>query len=631
LSKRTGGALRSRERAVLRAFTEALLPGGNGLPSSADVDPVGPVSRLLLDVPPRVKLAIRLALALFELSTFPRRFSKLALERRASQLERASRSSGLRRDTFLLLKTLATLGYARDETVQRAVGVSARCERAHPREPHTAELPALSREALQPPDGSEHCDVVIVGSGAGGAAVARTLAEAGLSVIVVEEGDYHDASSYSTDPFVALPALYRDAGLTVCEGRPPIPLPLGRCVGGTTVINSGTCLRTPMDVLVGWRDEFGIAWAPELEGDFEALERDLHVAPVDPTRAGRNAELCRAGAEAIRASNGPISRNAGDVVCCGTCPSGCQLDAKQAAHVSELPRAVAAGARVRCKARADQVMVRGGAATGVRCRGGYEVKARAVVLAAGAIGTPELLLRQEIGTSSGELGRNLKIHPACWVGANFEQEVRGWEGVMQSWHVDEWSDRGLFLEATFTPLAFGAHWLPGTGRDLEQRIARYDRTAIIGVHMSDRSSRGRVRAGRTGTRIAYRLSEDDADAIRFGIARAADIHFAAGATEVYPQLGGISTVAPGDQERVIERGRFRARDLRLEAFHPMGTARMASDPSRSVVAPSGEVHDLACLYVADASIFPTSLKVNPMITIMACARRIARGLAHRLA
>jgi long-chain-alcohol oxidase len=207
LTKRAGGALRSPERAVLGAFTEALLPGGNGLPRGTDIDPVGPVSRLLLEVPQRVRLAIRLALVLFELSTFPRRFSKLALERRASHLERVSRGSGLRRDMFLLLKTLATLGYARDEVVQRAIGVSARCERADPHEPRTPAPPALSREALQAPSGSEHCDVVIVGSGAGGAAAARTLAEAGLSVIVVEEGDYHDASSYSTDPFVALPAL----------------------------------------------------------------------------------------------------------------------------------------------------------------------------------------------------------------------------------------------------------------------------------------------------------------------------------------------------------------------------------------------------------------------------------------
>src|SRR2546423_15399943 len=110
-----------------------------------------------------------------------------------------------------------------------------------------------------------------------------------MSVIVVEEGDYYDASSYSRDVFDSLPRLYRDGGLTCAEGRPTIPLPVGRCVGGTTVINSGTCFRTPHPVLERWRDEFGIRWATELDGEFEALERDLRVAPVDPATAGRNA------------------------------------------------------------------------------------------------------------------------------------------------------------------------------------------------------------------------------------------------------------------------------------------------------------------------------------------------------
>jgi choline dehydrogenase-like flavoprotein len=480
----------------------------------------------------------------------------------------------------------------------------------------------------------EHSDVVIVGSGAGGAAAARVLAEAGLDVIVVEEGPYRDASDYSDDPFRALATLYREGGLTVAEGRPPIPLPVGRCVGGTTVINSGTCFRAPESVLTRWREERGIEWASDLEGEFESLERDLEVTPVDPAAAGRNAELCRLGAEAIGASNGPIARNAGNVVCCGACPSGCTLDAKRAMHVSELPRAVAAGTRVRAGARAQGVTVANGRAAGVRCRtagGRYEVRARAVVLAAGALGTPELLLGQGIANSSGLVGRGLHVHPACWVGARFDAPVRGWDGVMQSWYVDEWSDRGLFLEATFTPLPFGAHWLPGTGEAFERLIASYDRLGIIGVHVSERSSRGRVTRKRAGTRITYRLGSEDVAAMRFGIARAADIHFAAGAVEVYPQLAGLPVLRRGEPIATLEDARIGARDLRLEAFHPMGTAPMGSDTESSVVSSAGETHDLPGLFVADASILPTSLGVNPMMTIMACARRIARGLGERLA
>jgi choline dehydrogenase-like flavoprotein len=275
------------------------------------------------------------------------------------------------------------------------------------------------------------------------------------------------------------------------------------------------------------------------------------------------------------------------------------------------------------------VLVESGRAVGVRGDRGYEVRARAVVLAGGALGSPELLLRQGLANSSGEVGRRLRIHPACWVGARFDDEVRGWDGVMQSWHVGEWHEQGLFLEATFTPFAFGAHWLPGAGEEFKGRLERYADLAIIGVHLSDRSE-GRLRVRGGALRIGYKLSDEDARRLRFGIARAADIHFAAGAREVYPQLGSLSVLSAGEQ-RQVEEGRFRPGDLRLEAFHPMGTVRMGSDPRRSVVAPNGQAHDLPGLHVADASVFPTSLRVNPMLTVMACARRIARELAGEIA
>ncbi|MCD6728235.1 MAG: GMC family oxidoreductase [Solirubrobacteraceae bacterium] len=601
------------------------------------VDVAPAVESLLAAVPSRTRAIVRLALRALEWSTFPRRLSRVGPERGAARIARLAESRlAPARELTALVKGLVCVAYARDPRVLAALGVEAGCEPAGD-DPLKCgagpEPPRLDPATLAPPDDVERCDVAIVGSGAGGAAAARALAEAGLDVVVLEQGELHDVASFAGDPLAALPALYRDAGLTICDGRPPIPVPVGRCVGGTTVVNSGTCLRPPGDVLVSWREDHGIGWATELDGELEAVERALGVTAVDPATAGRNAALCRAGAEAIGASNGPITRNAPPLRRCASCPTGCPRDAKRAMHVSELPRAVAAGARIRAGVRVHEVLLERGRAVGVAGRVGaerrrYELRARAVVLAGGALGTPELLLRQGIANRSGEVGRRLRIHPACWVGARFEEPVRGWDGVMQSWQVDEWLSRGLFLEATFTPLAFSAHLLPGVGGELMERLEAFDRLAIIGVHLSERSE-GRVRLRGGTLRASYRLRGDDAAALRFGIARAADIHFAAGAREVYPQVAGIPTLRPGEQG-ALERDDIPVSALRLEGFHPMGTARMGADPRHSVVAPSGECHDVPGLYVADASIFPTSVKANPMLAIMACARRIAGEIAQRL-
>jgi choline dehydrogenase-like flavoprotein len=584
---------------------------------------VEPAFGLLAHAPPRMRLVARLALATLELSPFPRRFSRLSLEARVRHIERLEASRSLnRRSIVLFAKTLTCVAYTRDARVREAVGWEPRCE--------SGERPVARPLEVHSPNGEDpRCDVVVVGSGAGGAAAARVLAEAGLEVVVVEEGEHHDARDFTTDPLHALRTLYRDGGLTACDGRPPIPLPVGRCVGGTTVINSGTAVRPPAEVFARWRDERGIGWAAELDGEFERLERDLSVTPVEPATAGRNAELCRTGAEAIGARNGPLPRIAAGVTCCGTCPMGCALDAKRAMHVSELPLAAAAGARVIAGARVGRLLIEGGRAAGVEC-GAFTVSSRAVVLAAGALGTPELLLRQGVGDGSRRLGRHLRIQPACWVGARYAGEsVRGWDGVMQSWGVTEWLDRGLFLEATFSPLPFGAHWMPGAGAPFAERVERYGEMGIVGVHLADRSEgRVGVRGGRL--RIQYQLTRADAAALAFGIARAAEMHFAAGATEVYPQIAGMGILRPGEQS-AIDGAAVRPARMRLEAFHPMGTTRMGANPADSVVSPAGEVHGVPRLFVADAGVLPTALGANPMLTIMAVARRTARGLAERLA
>ncbi len=607
-----------------------MAPGLDGLPAAGrDVDVAGPLAGYVASLPQRSLRLVRLGLRAFDWLPFPWRFSRASLEARQEFLARLERSrSAWQQDLLLLLKVLCGLGYGRDPAVQRRLGYSLRCEVAGDPPPPPSERPLGD---LRPRGDGAECDVAIAGSGAGGAVAAAILAEAGLDVLVLEAGPYLDRRSYPEDPLDALRTLYRDGGLTVCEGRPAIPVPVGRAVGGTTVINSGTCFRAPDRVLAAWRERFGVPWAGDLEAEYAEAERALDVREVDVERMGRNGQLVMEGAAALGLSHRPLARNAGACVQCSSCPIGCRLDVKRAMHVSYLPRAVAAGARVHAGVEARAIRFEGRRATGLACRVGgrpFEVRARrAVIAAGGAIGTPELLLRS--GLRHPELGRNLRIHPAAWIGARFDEEVRGWEGVMQSYCVDEWEDMGLLMEATFTPLAFGAQWLPGTGREHQERLLAYDRLGSNGVHLSDASA-GRVSfAGDGSTRITYRLRRDDARKLVFGIARAAEIFFAAGATEVYSQVRGMATIRPG-QVAAFESADPPPAALRLEAFHPMGTARMASDERVGVASPAGAVRGHEALYVADASLFPTSIGVNPMLTVIACAARVARGLAERL-
>jgi choline dehydrogenase-like flavoprotein len=303
-------------------------------------------------------------------------------------------------------------------------------------------------------------------------------------------------------------------------------------------------------------------------------------------------------------------------------------------HVSYLPRAVAAGARVRAGVEAQRVLVEDERAAGLDCSARdasgrqrpFTVRARrAVIAAGGAFGTPELLLRSGLGGP--QVGHNLHIHPACWVGARYEEEVRGWDGVMQSYYIDQWEDpHRVLLEATFTPLAFGGAWLLGSGSEHQRSMLDFGHVGSIGVHLCD-LSKGRVGLANGGAlRASYSLGDEDARQVVFGIARAAEIHFAAGATEVYPNIPRAGVLKPGDLAQ-FEATIFKPSELRLEAFHPMGTARIAADPRRGVCAPDGSVNGTAGLYVADASLFPTSVGVNPMMTIIAFAKQVSRGIA----
>jgi len=485
-------------------------------------------------------------------------------------------------------------------------------------------------------------EVVVVGSGAGGAVVARELAARGRDVVLVEEGGFFTGRDFTGEPRAMIDLLYRNRGLTGALGRPTIPIPLGRCVGGTTTINSGTCYRAPDYVLDDWAARFGVAGtrAADLQPYFERVESELNVRPVPDDTYGRNSRLFERGAAALGYRGARIPRNERGCLGTGVCAFGCPQDAKQAMHVSYVPRALAAGARLYTRCRIIRVLLSGGRAVGVVGRfvdaaehdTGRELRvlARHVVVACGALLTPALLERSAVPDPSGMRGRNLHIHPATRVGALFAEDVRGWEEVPQAYNVDQFTAEGIFIQGQFVPPAMEAPVLPGVGHAHKALMARYARLGSFGALVSDESA-GRVRATRARfPRVTYQLGAADARKLARAIGLTAEIFFAGGAREVYPGVHSRPVLRTIEEARALQHAVLPAGDFEMMAFHPQGTARMGEDPRVAVTDSSGRVHGTPGLWVGDASLFPASCKVNPQITIMALATRLAERLAGEL-
>jgi choline dehydrogenase-like flavoprotein len=493
----------------------------------------------------------------------------------------------------------------------------------------------------RPGDLDEHAEVAVVGTGAGGAVVAAELAEAGLDVALLEEGDAHPPREHTGRPFERAQRLYRDLGLTGTIGNTFIPVPLGRAVGGTTVINSGTCWRAPEEVLERWERERGIQGVARggLTPEYERVEQAIGVTPVPEALLGPGATLFRRGAEALGLRGAVIPRNARGCRGTGVCVFGCPRGAKQSTDVAYVPRALAAGARLHVRARVERVVLENGRARGViatrlggdgRPAGTLRVAARRVVVAAGALLTPLLLARSALAPRGSQVGRHLRIHPAVRVLAVFDHPVRAWEGVPQSYHLHELEPEGIVVQGMFVPPDVQAAAVPGAGPAHKERMAAYERMASFGALISERSS-GRVLALGRRSLAWYWLGRDDVRRLLRGVALVARVFFAAGAREVFPGVRQRPVVRAAAEAGALERLPARARDLDLMAFHPMGTARLGADPAASATDPSGRLRGVDGVYVADASLLPTSTRVNPQLTIMALATRVAAGIAAETA
>jgi choline dehydrogenase-like flavoprotein len=681
---------RKRQRACLEGLADVLLPEGHGLPGASSARTVDLLAEHLATWDATARSGAVSLVTAWELSPLasrrPRTFSRMSEQAREEWVARNQRSRFASRRLLLqALKQLVFIAWACAPEVEEAMGYDYRCARDNEphgtrrvpvREPHVFNPPREPRDYARPgpataagavpqermgvatftprdaqltttswPEispGEERVQVLIVGSGAGGAVTATTLAEKGIDVLVLEEGPQVDALDDFNGPmFERFQRLCRDNGTSLIWGRPPIPLPLGKVVGGTTVVNSGTCFRAPDRVLSRWEDEYGVrdARMDSMLPHFQDVEDFLNVRPVPWELLGPNGMAAHRGAVALGYSGGPLLRNIADCHGCGQCAFGCPTNAKQAMHVSYLPRAGRSGARIYARARVDRILTENGRAVGAQVsllgpdgkrKAGLRVHAEHVVIAAGAIHSPALLQGSDVPDPSGQTGRNLRIHPATGIAAEFAEDWVSWKGTLQSYYIDEFFDsHELMFEATTAVPSIGAGSVPGIGAEAMQELSVMSHLATLGFYVSD-TSRGRVRRLPKGrVAVTYRMNELDARRMARGLKIAAEVLLAAGAKRAYIGLPRLKEVSSRPELKGVDE-RVRRDHLKLTAFHPMGTVRMGEDPARSVVDSFGRHHAVRNLWVADASVFPSCVAVNPQMTIMAFARRSATALASSM-
>ena len=481
------------------------------------------------------------------------------------------------------------------------------------------------------------CEVVVVGTGAGGAAAAYELARRGRAVLLLEAGDFHQRASFDGRAATAFQRQYLGRATTFAIGNVAAGVWAGRGVGGSTTINSGTCYRAPDHTLQRWASRYGLG---VLAGDalapyYDRVEDMLGVAPAPRDLLGGSARVVARGADLLGLSHHPLRRNApgcdGQGVCCFGCPTG----AKRSTDVSYVPEALKLGAELVTAAEVLHVDVVDGRARGVTARLAsgktLRVRADAVIVAGGALLTPLLLRRSGVATRSGWLGKNLSIHPASKVMALFSETIDMSSGIPQSLGVDAYAAEGLMFEGASVPLDVAAMATPWVGRRFMDLMDSYPNLATFGFMIQDRS-RGEVHAGPGGVPIIrYDMSPGDVARMQRGYEILCEIFLRAGASRVLPMIVGCDEIRGESDLQKLRKMKLSAGDFEVTAYHPLGTCRMGVDPTRSCVGPDGEAHDTEGLFVADGSAIPSSLGVNPQLTIMALALRTAEHVDARLA
>jgi len=490
-------------------------------------------------------------------------------------------------------------------------------------------------------DISEKFDVCVIGSGAGGAVVAKEMSEKGYSVVLLDQGGNHPPSSHRDLSASAVRRMYGNSGLFSGIGNPNIFLPYGECLGGTTVINSGTCFRTPSSIFEKWNKEFNLNSLNENEFIplFEKIEKEINVMDMPFEHMSKinlklHETLVKKGIPGK-----PLKRNIVDCEGLGMCCFGCTKGAKQSMEVTYIPKAIRAGAKVYTHCKVVEITKTGRKITGVKAKflknknpSSYSlsIEAKITIVSGGTIFTPILLKKNGLGNKK-HLGKHLTIHPTTKVFAEYDEDINGWEGTPQAYYIDIFQKQGIMFEGVFIPPDMISFLMPFSGKKLHTFMKNYRKMQSFGLLISD-SQTGTIRnLPLLGPTVFYSLSPEDVVRLKKGITFLARLFLEAGAKKIYPMVHYHKSTLLSEEDIIeFENANIPAKDFDCAAFHLLGTARMAAKPQDGVVDQNSKLFNYDNLYISDGSIVPSSLGVNPQITIMAFSHRLADHLTTQI-
>jgi choline dehydrogenase-like flavoprotein len=514
-------------------------------------------------------------------------------------------------------------------------------------------------------------DVCIVGSGASGPILARelSLCDGIKNVILLEKGSYYEGEDFNQRELDMISSLWKGGALTFTQNF-SVFVGQAETLGGGTVINHAICIDTPRIVLDEWRKMGVSGWITdrtEFQKALDGIKKEINVHSVAASEINRNNQILKEGAELLQipsSGHGPNPRNCIDCRECGFSHLGCHYDAKQSTLVTYIPWALQTGkCQIYCDCNVDKVLAEKNIVKGVeasfqtkdgKTKFKLTVLSKIVIISAGAINSSALLLRSKLPDPNKVVGKGLSIHPSPLVLAEFSEKIQAYKGIPMSYNISEYSvlngvsgvnleegsgliqdekrrDGGFMLESVFpNPGQLGA-FLPFIGEEHQNLMKRIDNLAAAGILIRD-TPKGTISLNMSRDPIIhYQLDDYDKKNLALGIQKLSEIYLKKGAERIIltRRTDPIITRDEYEQDPKILQKRISpenigADQLIVGAVHPQGGNRMGEDPKNSVVDSKCQHHHVKNLFICDASVFPTAVGVNPMLTIMGIAKRTAQ-------